>query len=75
MSHITVKGRKYKIFLEQTDDGVDVCIESIRSCPFICRITNEGKLFLYADVDKTLKRTKNLNKYIKIEREMKDGTD
>lgn len=70
MAQLKIGGKKYKLHLVETDDGVDVCIDDITGAPYICQITNKGTLKLYADVNKVFKRTKNGDNYIITKKEM-----
>ena len=59
-NYIIVDGEKHEIYLERTDDGVDVCISHWSGTPYICEIRNDGRLKLYRDVNsKLFKRGEN----------------
>lgn len=68
--NVSIDGNTFKVgLIEQSDGGVDFCIDTWRGIRSICKLTNDGELMLYADVPEELKRTKS-NRYIRVIKEM-----
>lgn len=48
-----------RVWLQKTDDGIDLCIDDNRSHYYIAKLTPNGELMLYRDAAEFLTREPN----------------